>query len=217
MHQTALDAGRLFFECYWREGFDRVLDVGASDVGGSFPTLRAVAPPGATYIGADMVAGGGVDFVIGDPYSYPFPDGHFDAVVSTSCWEHDPMFWLTFLEGLRVLSSRGFLYVNAPSSGTYHCYPLDHWRFYPDAGVALELWGRRMLYPVRLIESFITDQKVHSFNDCVMVFTKDPEFTPKTYIQDFRTSSVFNARKGTVRPMEANASTLLNVQSTLRP
>jgi hypothetical protein len=77
------------------------------------------------------------------------------------------MFWLTFLEGLRVLSSRGFLYVNAPSSGTYHCYPLDHWRFYPDAGVPLELWGRRMLYPVRLIESFITDQKVHSFNDCV--------------------------------------------------
>ena len=214
MHQTAMDAGRLFFECYWREGFDHILDVGAQDVSGS---LRAVAPPGATYIGVDIVAGKGVDLVLGDPYAYPFPDGHFDAVVSTSCWEHNPMFWLTFLEDLRVLSARGFLYVNAPSSGPYHGYPLDHWRFYPDAGIALELWGRRMLHPVRLIESFVTDQRVHFFNDYVMVFTKDPDFTPKSYIQDHRTSAMFNARKGTVRPMEANAHTLLKLQATLIP
>ncbi len=83
MHQTALDAGRLFFECYWREGFDRILDVGGIDVGGG--SLRSVAPPGATYIGVDMVAGKGVDLVLADPYAYPFPDGHFDGVISTSC------------------------------------------------------------------------------------------------------------------------------------
>ncbi len=67
------------------------------------------------------------------------------------------MFWVTFLEGLRVLSPRGFLYVNAPSSGIYHGYPLDHWRFYPDAGIGLEMWGQRMCHPVCLIESFVTE------------------------------------------------------------
>jgi hypothetical protein len=127
------------------------------------------------------------------------------------------MFWLTFLEGLRVLSSRGFLYVNAPSSGTYHGYPLDFWRFYPDAGISLEMWGRRMLQPVRLVESFITGQRIRGFNDCVMVFTKDPTFVPDRYIQDNRGPIAFNARKGATRPMEENAHTLLNRQPTLIP
>ena len=211
MHPSAMESGRLFFECYWQDGFERILDVGALDVNGS---LRSVAPAAATYTGVDMAPGAGVDVVLRDPWSYPFPSGHFDAVVSTSCWEHDPMFWVTFLEGLRVLSPRGFLYVNAPSSGIYHGYPLDHWRFYPDAGIGLEMWGRRMCHPVCLIESFVTDQIVHGFNDCVMVFTKDVTFIPARYIQDDR-PLVFNARKGVVYPLEANAGTLLNSKPEL--
>jgi hypothetical protein len=213
MHPAALESGRLFFDCYWRKGFNRILDVGARDVNGS---LRTHAPSGATFIGVDLVAGKGVDYVLDDPYAYPFPGGHFDAVISTSCWEHDPMFWLTFLEGLRVLSTRGFLYVNAPSSGVYHGYPLDFWRFYPDAGIGLEMWGRRNLQPVRLLESFITNQRAHNFNDCVMVFTKDPAFIPERYIQDSR-HHVYNARKGATQPLEANAATLLNRQPDLLP
>ena len=213
MHPTALESGHLFFACYWRNEFKRILDVGALDVNGS---LRTVAPAGAEFTGIDMVSGEGVDVVLGDPYTYPFPDAHFDAVISTSCWEHDAMFWLTFLECLRVLSPRGLLYVNAPSSGGYHGYPLDHWRFYPDAGIALEMWGRRMLQPVRLVESFVTSLRVDEFNDCVMVFSKDLAFRPHCYIQDSR-PAVFNARKGTVWPIEANQHTLLNRRETLMP
>jgi hypothetical protein len=211
MHASAYDSGRLFFECYWQKDFDRILDVGSLDVNGS---LRSVAPASATFIGVDMGPGKGVDLVLSDPWTYPFPAEHFDAVISTSCWEHDPMFWLTFLAGLRVLSPRGFLYVNAPSSGTYHGYPLDHWRFYPDAGVGLEMWGRRMLHQVSLVESFVTDQKIHGFNDCVMVFSKSPNFVPKHYLQDSR-GNVFNARKGVVAPFPKNAETLLKRQPTL--
>ena len=210
MHVTALVSGRTFFECYWRQGFERILEVGARQIGDDDSTLRNVAPANATYIGVDLEAGKGVDQVLTDPYSYPFPDGHFDAVVSTSCWEHDPMFWLTFLEGVRVLSPHGFLYVNAPSSGTYHCFPLDFWRFYPDAGIGLEMWARRMLQPVRLVESFITDQRVGFFNDYVMVFSKDMAFRPEHYIQDKR-PNVFNARKGSVQPLEANRRTIINL------
>jgi hypothetical protein len=182
------------------------------DIGGS---LRSIAPSEATYIGVDMEEGNGVDQVLSDPYSYPFDNETFDAIVSTSCWEHDPMFWLTFLEGLRVLSPNGFMYINAPSSGAYHHFPLDYWRFYPDAGIGLEMWASRMSQPVRLVESFLTGMHVNSFNDCVMVFTKDQKFRPERYIQDIR-DEVFNARKGTVQPFLANKSSVTNLQLHLR-
>jgi hypothetical protein len=212
MHKSAMDFGAAFFDYYWQPDFKCVLDVGSQDVNGS---LRTVTPEGATFVGVDMVAGKGVDVVLADPYTYPYPDGHFDAVISTSCWEHDPMFWLTFLEGLRVLSPRGFMYVNAPSSGRYHGYPLDFWRFFPDAGVALEMWGKRMSQPVKLIESFTFINPVkRAFNDCVMVFTKDRAFVPERYIQDGH-AAVFNGRKGVVMPLEANRDTLLNPKRDL--
>lgn len=205
VHLTAMQTGELFFDAYWQSSFNRILDVGSRDVNGS---LRSVAPVGATYIGIDVAEGPGVDQVIDDSYVYPFPDGHFDCVVSTSCWEHDPMFWLTFLECCRVLSGSGFLYVNAPSSGTYHGFPLDHWRFYPDAGLALEQWGKRMKQPVRFLESFIIGQGINHMNDYVMVFTKQPTFEPDRYLIDCRNDlhhDVFNARKG-------NRGQLLNVR-----
>jgi Methyltransferase domain len=213
MHTTAMQSGEMFFDHYWQPSFDRILDVGSRDVTGGAGSLRGVAPRDAKYVGIDLSEGLGVDQVLDDPYVYPFPDGHFDAIVSTSCWEHDQLFWLTFLESIRVLSDRGFLYVNAPSSGPYHGYPFDHWRFYPDAGVALERWGRRMKQPVSLVESFVTTQGVNCFNDCVMIFTKQQGFVPDRYILDVRDDrhhDVYNARKG-------SGGSLLKVKIVLGP
>ena len=82
------------------------------------------------------------------------------------------MFWVSFLEMVRVLKPGGHLYINAPSNGGYHGFPLDHWRFYPDAGLALQDWARRMDQDVTLVESFIAPQQEAWFNDCVMVFAK---------------------------------------------
>ena len=95
-----------------------------------------------------------------------------DAVVSSSCFEHTPFFWLAFTEQLRVLREGGFLYISAPANGWYHGYPFDHWRFYPDAGLALEAWGRRCGLAVSLVESFIAPQQDSIWNDCVMVFER---------------------------------------------
>ena len=126
--------------------------------------------------------GTGVDIVLKDPYLYPFPDKSFDWVVSTSMMEHTGLFWLSFLECCRVLTDTGFLYINAPSNGSYHGYPNDYWRFYPDASLALQEWGQRMNHPVRLIESFIAPQIGSEWNDNVMIFTKAPAFSPKHYL-----------------------------------
>src|ERR1700744_1271629 len=102
MHPSAEQLGLLLFQTHWRTQFNRILDIGSLDVNGS---LRKCAPQSAEYIGIDLESGAGVDRVLEDPYVYPFPDNYFDVIVSTSCFEHDPMFWVTFLEAARVLNN----------------------------------------------------------------------------------------------------------------
>jgi hypothetical protein len=170
MHDTAAAFGAAFFRCY-ADAFDRarILEVGAGDVNG---TLRGCAPQDCRYTGIDLAAGPGVDVVLADPYTYPFNPDTYDIVVSSSCLEHDQMFWLSFAEMCRVLSAGGFIYLNVPSNGSFHRYPTDNWRFYPDSGLALVSWARRNGHDIHLVESFIGRRRRDIWNDCVMVFGK---------------------------------------------
>jgi SAM-dependent methyltransferase len=168
MHDTALAIGAAFFAAYGRPGC-RILDVGSYDVNGS---LRSIAPAESHYTGVDLGPGPGVDLVLETAQRYPFDDCSFDLVVSTSCFEHDGMFWLTFLEMMRVTRPGGVVFINAPSNGAYHAYPTDIWRFYPDAGIALEAWGRHQGRAVTLLESFVAPRLADCWNDFVMVFGK---------------------------------------------
>lgn len=171
MHPSAMDNGRRFFSTYLTGHSEPlVLDIGAQDVNGS---LRQAAPPGTRYVGVDFVEGRGVDVVLDDPYQLPFADGSIDAVVSSSCFEHIEMFWLVFNEVLRVLKPDGLFYLNAPSNGDFHRYPVDCWRFYPDSGMALVRWATRSGYQPALLESFTSYQRLDVWNDFVAVFVKD--------------------------------------------
>lgn len=190
MHDTAMEIGCLFFALYGAPG-QRILDLGARDVNGS---LRTGAPAGATYVGVDLEPGPGVDVVLEDAYHLPFARSEFDLVVSSSCFEHDPMFWLTFLELVRVTKPGGYLYISAPSNGNYHCYPTDNWRFYPDAGLSLEAWTRRRRLKVRLVESFIAARRRDVWNDCVMVFCRGEEKADRPRIVD-RLKGATNVRR----------------------
>lgn len=175
MHDTAMALGRQFFETYaaGRTGL-RIVDIGAQDVNGS---LRSVAPPGCEYVGLDFSEGRGVNVVISDPYAMPLPDGCADIVVSSSCFEHAEFFWLLFNDLLRLLKPDGLLYINVPSNGDFHRYPVDCWRFYPDSGVALQNWARRSGHAgATLLESFTGAQRSQSWNDFVAVFVKDGAF-----------------------------------------
>jgi len=96
-----------------------------------------------------------------------------DVVVSSSVFEHSEMFWLLFVEVLRVLKPRGLFYLNTPSNGDFHQYPVDCWRFYPDSGQALVKWAKRCGFSADLLESFISAQSVDVWSDCVAVFVKD--------------------------------------------
>jgi SAM-dependent methyltransferase len=175
MHPGALKNAALFFETYapaFAEG--TVVEIGSQDVNGS---LRSVCPAHLKYIGLDMVPGKGVDIVITDPYRLPLADASVDIVVASSCFEHSQMFWLLFLEVLRVLKPAGLFYLNVPSNGPFHRYPVDCWRFYPDAGGALVEWARRNGYRPRLLESLVSARGIGEqpdfWNDFVAVFLRE--------------------------------------------
>jgi SAM-dependent methyltransferase len=192
MHKSAYDIGSMIIAKHWKPESKRILDIGSYNVNG---TLRDFCPHGAEYVGIDLTEGPSVDLVLDDPYKYPFPGSYFDIVLSTSCFEHDPMFWLTFLEAARVLANGGILYINAPSNGHYHRHPWDNWRFYPDAAVALQMWGRRSGHDVSCIESFIMTPS-GGYNDYVMIFSKgDLSQISFPYISD-HLPDVVNVRRG---------------------
>jgi SAM-dependent methyltransferase len=171
MHTSGLINGRMFFETYVASmDSATIVDVGAQNINGS---LKNVCPPSADYIGVDFVAGNGVDIVLEDPYVLPFDDSSVDVVVSSSCFEHCEMFWLLFLEIARVLTPKGLFYLNVPSNGWYHRYPVDCWRFYPDSGLALANWGIRNGYNMALLESYISNHDDGGWNDFVCVMLKD--------------------------------------------
>jgi SAM-dependent methyltransferase len=170
MHPSAQKIGALFFECYAKVlPAGTVVDVGAQDVNGS---LKGVCPSHLKYVGVDVVGGKGVDVLLKDPYQLPFDSDSIDFVISSSCFEHSELFWVLFLEILRILKPSGLFYLNAPSNGVVHRYPVDCWRFYPDSALALVTWAKRNRYEPALLESFIARQDADSFNDFVAVFVK---------------------------------------------
>ena len=178
MHYSAYINAQKFYENYCYENIKnkKILDVGSYDVNG---TMKPIFEQGQ-YIGLDMEEGPNVD-VVGRAQEIPFIEDFFDIVISSSCFEHDDMFWVSFKEMCRVLKPGGYMYIQAPQNGPYHGWPGDNWRFYADSWRALEKWGKSLGYEVELIESYI-DEKTPSpeyegdriWNDSIGIYRKKP-------------------------------------------
>lgn len=106
----------------------RLLDVGSLDVNG---TYRHYIPAGWDYVGLDQVEGPNVD-VVAPSIPWPFPDGHFDAVISGQCLEHAERPHEVAGEIGRVLAPGAPLCLIAPWSWEIHRHPKDCWRILPD-------------------------------------------------------------------------------------
>ena len=177
MHYTALIAGKLFAEKYGGQN-KTVIDIGGQDVNGSLRSFFENL--GMKYICIDMIEHKSVDVVVKPGDKLPFDNCSIDLIVSTSCFEHDPCFWITFKEMTRIIKLDGFIYVNAPTNGPYHCYPGDNWRFYSDAGQALAYWsgyqyGNEEIYPVKVIETFHILPKNDTWIDFICVWQRVDE------------------------------------------
>lgn len=156
MHYTALKSGEAFSASYGIPN-GLVIDIGGRNVNGSLRSTFEMK--GMKYVCIDMDTDPSVDIVVPLGEKLPFEDGSVDLIVSTSCFERDPCFWMTFKEMTRIIKQSGYIYINAPSSGPYHCYPGDNWRFYSDAGQALAFWSGKQIanetiYPVKVVETF---------------------------------------------------------------
>ena len=154
MHHSAYVNAEKFYHKYCEHGIEnkKILDVGSYDVNG---TMKPIFKK-CQYIGLDMEDGPNVD-IVSDAHNIPFQNSYFDIVLSSSCFEHDDMFWETFLEMCRVVNDGGYLYVQAPSNGPYHGWPGDNWRFYIDSWKALEKWGKKNGYDIELVEHYIDE------------------------------------------------------------
>lgn len=174
MHDTSLVTGELFGKVYTKLA-GTVLDIGGLDINGS---LRNTLTNDSKliYTCMDMEQGKNVDIVCNAYEKFPFDDGSFDYIVSTSCFEHDPCFWMTFREMCRVVKVGGYIYINAPTNGPYHTAPGDNWRFYSDAGQALAYWSGKELegssYPVKVEETFHVLPKYDYWIDWVTVWKR---------------------------------------------
>lgn len=154
MHTTAYKTSKLFFDTYCTSREVDVVEIGSQNVNGSM--RDNITTQVRSYTGLDFVEGAGVDVVLTDPYSYPLESSSADVVVTSSCFEHSEMFWLSYLEAMRILKDDGIMYCNVPGSWMgYHRYPVDCWRFYPDAAKALETWGRRNGINCMVLESYM--------------------------------------------------------------
>lgn len=175
MHHSAYVNAEKFAKKYFPDlTGKKILDVGSYDVNG---TMKPIFQQG-DYIGLDMEKGPNVD-VVSDAHDIPFQNNLFDIVISSSCFEHDDMFWITFLEMCRVVKPGGYMYIQAPSNGPYHGWPGDNWRFYIDSWKALEKWGKHAGHNIELVEHYIDETTPPSesegnrvWNDSVAVYRK---------------------------------------------
>ena len=174
MHDTAIEHFKLFSKLYLNSKRLKIADYGSFSVNGD---LKKIITKKHDYIGLDIAKGPNVDILMKDPYKIPLKSSSIDVLISSSCFEHVEHFWLSFNEAIRVLKPGGLFYLNVPSNGDYHTYPLDCFRFYPDSGKALVNWGKKNGFKnLMLIESFIGRQQNDIWNDFVGIFLKDRKF-----------------------------------------
>lgn len=179
-------SGKIFAQLYGGPN-KVVLDIGGRNVNGSLRKFFEDA--GMKYICVDMEEDSSVDIVVKPGVALPFENASIDLIVSTSCFEHDPCFWITFKEMTRVTKVGGFIYVNAPTNGVYHCFPGDNWRFYSDAGQALSYWSSykfsdETIFPAKVIETFHILPKNDIWTDFVCVWERSEELQTSIVVSE---------------------------------
>jgi len=170
MHPTAMEHAQEFADDYAETlaPGSIVIDFGSYSVNGD---LRHIFEPKFKYIGIDQSEGPNVDIVCNNRKT-PFENNYADMIISSSCFEHDDCFWMTFLEMCRILKPGGFIYINAPSAGPYHGHPGDCWRFYKDSWKALQKWANENSYQLELVQTYIDPRLKEVWHDSVGIFKK---------------------------------------------
>jgi SAM-dependent methyltransferase len=180
MHPTAQTHSQLFFNTYAQKTLAFVTKPHVLEIGpGTDFTIYNQYNQTFEYTGIDFSLAAPATVLTQDPHKLPFDDNSFDVVVSSSSFEHVEFFWVSFLEIIRVLKPTGLFYLNAPSNGEYHKYPVDCWRFYPDSARALVKWASANGYNIDVLEHFTGFANGSQWRDYVAVFLKDTSYVDR--------------------------------------
>lgn len=144
MHKTSYVKAELFYKTYIvpeqkkTGGQIKVLDIGSKVYEGQKSYRDIFIDSGVDYHGLDLEHGENVSIVPENIFIWKeIPDESFDYCISGQTFEHNPFFWITFAEIARILKPGGMVLIIAPGRGEVHRYPVDCWRFYPDAWQSL--------------------------------------------------------------------------------
>lgn len=90
-----------------------IFEVGSYDVNG---TIRNIFNSCETYVGADLVAGPGVD-IVGSGHEIDLENDKFGLTLSCECFEHNPFWVETFQNMYRMTQPDGYVVVTSASRG----------------------------------------------------------------------------------------------------
>lgn len=144
MHKTSYIKAELFYKNYIEPAQInaneeiKVLDIGSKVYEGQKSYRDIFVNSDIDYQGLDLESGENVNIVPENIFIWKeIPDESFDYCISGQTFEHNPFFWITFAEIARILKPGGMVLIIAPGRGEVHRYPVDCWRFYPDAWQSL--------------------------------------------------------------------------------
>ena len=171
MHDSAREATQQFYlgYCSVIPNNGTVVDIGNYTIDG---TIRTIFEERLRYVAIDCVARPTVDIVCSS-YSTPFENSSIDCTTSICCFEHDKMFWMSFLEMCRITKVGGFIYITSALEGPYEANPVDCWRFQRDSWMGPKKWAVENGYYLRLMETRLDTQPcADGWKNAVGVFQK---------------------------------------------
>ena len=109
-----------------------VMDLGSWNSKGPEGSLRPLMSSKWKYTGVDTRGdvSNNVDAHMSSKYDIPFPDQHFDVIITMACFEHVHNPFKLMAEASRVLKQGGLFFFSAPFIHPPHDH-FDGWRFLP--------------------------------------------------------------------------------------
>lgn len=115
------------------------LDVGSRAIEADTSYRSLLVGAGYEYLGLDVESGSNVDRVM--PSAYDLGVHGAQLAVSGQAFEHVEWPWELLRAMAAAVVPGGHVVVVAPSAGPVHRFPIDAWRFYPDAWKSLGRWA----------------------------------------------------------------------------
>lgn len=133
MHHSSLKLMHKLLSKYVPSGMT-VADCGSFDHGAGLGYRESCVSLGLGYVGIDIESGANVDLVVSEQAKDWGQELRttFDVVISGQVLEHVRMPWLWIAQLASLLKPDGIGIIIAPNTWTFHEYPIDCWRVWPD-------------------------------------------------------------------------------------